>query len=269
MVNFNDSETYPNEIKNWVLNNFGTLKSIISKNDNAIPDLKRNIVKNGKLDAETFVSDFIQRNNDLEFCLWHATRIQNEDQILNNGIVALNRNTDQNKIKYIKLFESVGLTVSEMEPILKKMECYWNRDKESRLETVHFFFPESMIEDPQINIFAINIGGEIVRWAIEDIDPNLYRQEPYKRLWILGKPCIIQFKSDLEKMTCGTQESIILELIMHYVYKFLLNSSYGMECTGYQLGSVLPQNILDVKEIKNYIKIQEKFEEYKNFYPKH
>lgn len=44
---------------------------------------------------------------------------------------------------------------------------------------------KTIYKDVNASIFATNLGGEIVRWSIENIDNDLYKKEPYKRLWIL------------------------------------------------------------------------------------
>ena len=62
-----------------------------------------------------------------------------------------------------------------------------------------FFIDKSQVyKNDQLNYFAVNLGGEILRWSLKAMDRDLYKEEPYKRLWIMGTPCVITFKVKLD-----------------------------------------------------------------------
>lgn len=51
--------------------------------------------------------------------------------------------------------------------IFSHIYYYWNRDKSSRIDSVHFFIDQDQVyRDDQLNHFAINVGGEILRWSL-------------------------------------------------------------------------------------------------------
>lgn len=266
MIDFDNSGTYPSEIKSWVLSNVEYFKSIIPEGNYTEGWQVAHILEDKRLEDSKFVSDFLHNNCNTEFCVWHATRIENEEQFWNNGIVAMSKDIAQSEERIRRLFRSIGLNEDEIEPILKKIEYYWKRDKDSRLGTVHFFFAKDHIKDPRLNRFAINLGGEIVCWGLDRIDDKLYRMEPFKRLWIWGKPSIIKFRCKLKDMDRRTQEHIGAELVRYYVITELFKLPYAIECTGCRIGSVEAEDILVIDEIEDYIEMQEQFEEFKGFY---
>lgn len=223
MIDFDNPSTYPNEIKSWVLDNMEYFKSLVPEGNYTEDWQVAHILDDKRLEESNFVSDFIQNNCNTEFCVWHVTRIENEEQFRNNGIVAMSKDITQSEERVKKLFRSIGLNKDEMEPILKKIEYYWKRDKDSRLGTVHFFFAKEHIKDPKLNRFAINLGGEIVCWGLDGIDDKLYRREPFKRLWIWGKPSIIKFRCKLKDMDRRIQEHIGVELVKYLDITELFN----------------------------------------------
>ncbi len=267
MIDFDNPGTYPNEIKDWVLSNMNLFMSMIPEGRRTEGWQIAHILDDMRLGEYQFVLDFINVNSDMEFCVWHTTRIEHEEQFWKNGIVVISNDTNLIMNRYKALLLRIGLKEIEIAPIFKKMEYYWHRDTKTRIEMVHFFFPRTYIKDPRLNIFAINLGGEILRWALRDIDPELYKTEPYKRLWIWGKPCIIKFKCKLKDMNkVLTQKNVIVEIVKYFVITELFKLTYDMNCDGKRIGSVAPEDILAIELIENYIKMQEEFDEFNGFY---
>lgn len=108
---------------------------------------------------------------------------------------------------------------------------------------------------------AINLGGEILRWSIEGINKDLYKQEPYKRLWILGKPCIVKFKCKLSEIYENFRVSLIAEIVEYFIVTKMYGFSYEFEFMGMTIGSVPPENIISIEEIENFIEIQGEYED--------
>lgn len=118
----------------------------------------------------------------------------------------------------------------------------------------------------QINVFALNLGGETLRWVLAKIDKELYTKEPYKRLWILGTPSVIKFKVKLCNIGPLDRPKLIAEILKYYIMTLFEKTSYSIEFTGKTTGSVPPEDIISIEEIKNFIKIQEKYPEFQGFY---
>lgn len=263
IIDFDNPNTFPLEIKNWVLENRNYFEKLIPQNSQ-IWEIS-SIIQDAYWELNETVLDFIKENTNTEFCVWHCTRIDNISKYRNEGIIDISKDSDSAKERYALLLTSIGLVQSDISVILEKMQIYWKRDF-LRTDTVHFFYAKEQIENPTINIFAINLGGEILRWALLGIDKKLYKKEPYKRLWIRGTPCIVKFKCKLKDMIKTTQEHSIIEIIKHFVITEIFDLPYKIECTGTRIGFVAPNDILSIEEIDDFVKMQEQFDEYKNFY---
>lgn len=105
-----------------------------------------------------------------------------------------------------------------------------------------------------------------MRWSLETIDRDLYKKEPYKRLWIMGKPSVIKFEVKLSDIHELYRNNLIAEIIKYNITKDLFRFDYEFEFTGMTVGEVPPQNILSIEEIKDYIQMQEKYPDYEGFY---
>ena len=262
MVDLDDFSTYPEEIRDWVLKNGEWFKQTISR-ETAKGRRIEKIIEDMKLAHESFVLDFIHRNACMEVCVWHATRIEDEKQFFDNGLLIIG--AENPRRRYCDLFRRIGLQEADMKPIFKEMEKLWRRCEVTRVKAIHFFAQKSLSEDLQMSYFAVNIGGEVLRWALESVDKDLHKAEPYKRLWILGKPCIIKFKCKLGDMYELSRIRVVIELVKYFVITELYASTYEIECDGFCTVSIPPENIVTIEEMKNFIETQEAYG-YKGFY---
>lgn len=196
-----------------------------------------------------------------EVAVWHCTRILNEEDFWKYGIVVSGGRGSLGEKRIRLLLSQVGIAQDMIEKIFKHIYVYWDRNIESRTESVHFQGDKKTIyKDVNASIFATNLGGEIVRWSIENIDNDLYKKEPYKRLWILGKPCIIKFKCRLSQMREHSRTLLIVEILKYFIVTTIYKLPYEFDFTGMTIGSVPPENILSIEEIENFIEIHEKYE---------
>jgi hypothetical protein len=154
-----------------------------------------------------------------------------------------------------------------LEEVFSHVYYLWKRDKQARAKSVHFFIDKNQVyRDDQLNRFAINLGGEILRWSLEAIDRELYKKEPYKRLWIMGSPSVITFKVKLGDIHEIYRDSLIAEIVKYNITKDLFGFGYEFDFTGMTVGAVPAQNILSIEGIKDYIQMQEKYPDYEGFY---
>lgn len=117
-----------------------------------------------------------------------------------------------------------------------------------------------------VNYFAINLGGEILRWSLEAIDRELYKQEPYKRLWIKGTPSVIKFKCKLLDIHKVCRNRLIAGIVKYYIVRDLYGYKYEFAFAGMTTGSVPPENIISIEEIENYLQMQERYQDFEEFY---
>lgn len=267
MIDFDDSKTFPYEIREWVLNRKEYFFSLFDKNDFSEWWELEHKLCNIRLWENSFIQQFIEKNIKTEVAVWHATRIEDRDSYEQNGIIVMEGRGSKAENNLMLLFQRIGMNENQIKEVFEHIYFLWDRDKNTRTNSVHFFVNRELVyNDDQMNAFALNLGGECVRWAIEGIDRELYRIEPYKRLWIMGTPSIIKFKCKIEEIDRYTREMLIAEIVKYYVVTDLYGFPYEFRFTGRKEGKVRPEDIIAIEEIQDFIKMQEKYDEYQNFY---
>lgn len=266
MIDIDNPITYPIEIQEWIISHKPYFLTKIPLNSYEHEYEIIHKLYDMHIEEQEFIQNYIQLNKETEFTMWHNARIENKESYFKNGILSFNGDIQQAQDRVSQLLKKFGINAQDRLILLDKIKSYWQRDGNNRTNAVHFFLSKSQIHDPQLMEFSINLGGECVRWGMESINPELYRQEPYKRLWICGTPCSIKFKSKLKDICCYSQEHIVREIAYYFIINCIYNLHYIPSDTGQRIGNVPPEDILYIKEIKNFIEEQEKFEEYQNFY---
>lgn len=259
LIDFDDPRTFPEELRQWD-------DDFIHKIQNAMNPLHTNL-RNSDLQNEAIVSNFVKNHPNDEVVVYHCTRILDQNEYWRNGIVTGNGAGSVAEHRIRTLLMDIGVQQAKIDEILQHMYVYWNRDKGARTTAVHFFGCKNRVYvNDQINVFALNLGGETLRWVLAKIDKELYTKEPYKRLWILGTPSVIKFKVKLCNIDPLDRAKLIAEILKYYIMTLFEKTSYSIEFTGKTTGSVPPEDIISIEEIKNFIKIQEKYPEFQGFY---
>ena len=267
MIDFDNPNTFPNELKNW-----GTeFEKMVLRRVNTANIEERwqieHLLQDIRIGESQLVTDFVKENMDTEIAVCHCARILDENEYWKHGLVTAGGENNAGEKRLRKLLVDIGLDDDKIEEVFSHAHYLWNRDKQSRTKSVHFFVDKSQVyKDDQLNHFAINLGGEILRWSLDAIDRELYKEEPYKRLWIMGTPSVITFKVKLGDIHEIYRNSLIAEIVKYNITKDLFGFDYEFEFTGMTVGDVPPQNILSIEEIKNYIQMQEKYPDYEGFY---
>lgn len=267
MIDFDNPNTFPKELKNW-----GTefekmiLRRVNMDNIEEWWQIEHQL-QDIRIGESKLVKDFVKENMDTEIAVCHCTRILDENEYWKHGLVTAGGENSAGEKRLRKLLVDIGLDDDKIEEVFSHVYYLWNRDKQSRTKSVHFFADKSQVyKDDQLNHFAINLGGEILRWSLEAIDRELYKKEPYKRLWIMGTPSVITFKVKLSDIHEIYRNSLIAEIVKYNITKYLFGFDYEFEFTGMTVGDVPPQNILSIEVIKDYIQMQEKYSDYEGFY---
>ena len=267
LIDFDDPNTFPKILNEWGAEFEHRILSAINLDrvsewwqiEHQLQDLHIGEMK--------IVTDFVDEHMDTEVAVCHCTRILDVNQFWKYGIVTGGGINSVGEKRLRDLLFSIEVEPEQIENIMSHVYYYWNRDKLSRTEAVHFFIDKNQVyKDDQLNHFAINLGGEILRWALESMDRELYRTEPYKRLWIKGTPSVIKFKCRLRDIYEGCRNDLIAEIVKYYIVKDIYGYPYEFEFTGMTKGKVPPENIISIEEIKGYIQMQEKYPDYVEFY---
>ena len=262
MIDFDNPNTFPKELKDW-RTEFEILRRVNTDNIEEWWHQLQDI----RIGESKLVTDFVKENMDTEIAVCHCTRISDENEYWKHGLVTAGGENNAGEKRLRKLLVDTGLDDDKIEEVFSHVYCLWNRDKQSRTKSVHFFVDKSQVyKDDQLNYFAINLGGEILRWSLDQIGEKLYKKEPYKRLWIIGTPSVITFKVKLGDIHELYRNSLIAEIVKYNITKDLFSFDYELKFTGMTVGDVPPQNILSIEEIKDYIQMQEKYPDYEGFY---
>ena len=267
MIDFDNPNTFPKELKNW-----GTefekmiLRRVNTDNIEEGWQIEHQL-QDIRIGESKLVTDFVKENMDTEIAVCHCTRILDENEYWKHGLVTAGGENNVGEKRLRKLLVDIGLDDEKIEEVFSHAYYFWNRDKQSRTKSVYFFIDKSQVyRDDRLNHFAINLGGEILELSLNAIDMELYREEPYKRLWIMGSPSVITFKVKLGDIHEIYRNSLIAEIVKYNITKDLFGFGYEFDFTGMTVGDVPPQNILSIEEIKDYIQMQEKYPDYKGFY---
>ena len=263
IIDFENPLTFPQELTSIRLNDYVADETMIIKNRQWWEIAER--LHSLKLEYSNEVKVYIQNHSDDEIIVNHCSRILSIDEFRYEGLIIGGvSSSEEKRIRhYLKIIE---LDEASINNVMDKVQTLWSRDGKQRTKSVHFFVPYNLAyEDDQINAFALNLGGEVLRWAIESIGTDLYKQEPYKRLWLLGQPSIVRFKVSWGNLDDSCRNRIVSEIIMHTLAT-QMNVPYYFQFTGMTSSNIPPQNILSIDEIKDFVRIQEKHSEYKGFY---
>jgi hypothetical protein len=266
MIDLDDNKTYPQEIKAWVLQMKEYFMKQISTDSYKEDYEVEHKLWDMRIEEMEFVQDYLEANKETEVAVWHNTRILNEDEFREEGIRTFGGDIEYAKERVKKVIEPLLLSTEKQEELIKSIMPLWERDKESRTKAVHFFYSMKQIHNPQLMEFASNLGGECVRWGLESIDAKMYRQEPYKRLWIWGRPCSVKFKVIFDNIDRRSREHIVRGIIIYYVMTEIYGLGNTIEDTGATICDIAPKDIIRIDQISNFELEQGRFEAYQNFY---
>lgn len=269
MIDFDHPDTFPQKIKNWVSENKNYFAKLLqSESEIDVSDVVKLLKE--KCQSESFIlkfiHEYIMENKESEFIVHHATRIQKETDFTQSGIVPVAKDHIQFDQRIKSLLKSIGVNADKISLIMNNVSYYLDRDQYTRVDTVHYFLSKEQIKDGSINVYALNLGGEILRWSIAMLDRNLYQKDPYKKLWIMGTPCMITFKIKLMDMDPMCQIRVISEMMIYYAIADHLKVPYRIRGIGFKSEAVNAADILRIERIDDFVAMQEEFEEYQCFY---
>src|SRR5699024_7509996 len=168
MIDFDNPNTFPKELKNW-----GTefekmiLRRVNTDNIEEWWQIEHQL-QDIRIGESKLVTDFVKENMDTEIAVCHCTRILDENEYWRHGLVTAGGENNAGEKRLRKLFVDIGLEDKKIEEVFSHIYYLWNRDKQSRTKSVHFFVDKSQVyKDDQLNHFAINLVGEILRWSLE------------------------------------------------------------------------------------------------------
>lgn len=267
IIDFDSPSSFPEELGVWDADFENYIRHSIEQKSTFTPHALKNQLLDLHTDEMPIVTDYLKSHVTAEVAVCHCSRIMDIGKLRAEGLNTGGGRRAAADARLRDLLAQIGLKSDDTEKVMSKVYYYWDRDKEQRTASVHFFFDKNLVyRDDQTNAFALNLGGEILRWAIEGCGNSLYKTEPYKRLWILGAPCIVKFKCRLENIHPMKRAPLVAEIVNYYISTKLFHCPYEFAFTGMTTGPVPSEDIISIEEITGFIEMQEKYEEYTGFY---
>jgi hypothetical protein len=243
-------ETYPLELINWVKNNAENFNVLINKNIEKndleiIIDFEENRNRNYSL-FEKLLTEFQQvlLNNEekYNFAGYHVTRILNEDEIIKNGLLALEYGTYSKRM--INLLQRNNISEDEINLAMSEIKKIYEGSCGTKKEQVCFFIPYSRLYT--YDLFAQNYGGEIAEWAIAGNDKLT---NVWEILTHNGTPVVVEFRFVLSDLELG-EDTFFTEIIIFLYTKIFMNYNYSIRFDGCFKKSITPEDIMNIIRIE-------------------
>lgn len=231
MIEFNNPETFPKVLlqRNSELEKYVDL---VKDNPSEWWQL-RAILQDNNISNIRMVSSYIDEHLDDEISLFHYSRLQSFEQIMKEGLITGGNRNGLGDKRIRSMLSSVGFSTDHIEMIMNRVYYYWERDVDSRNESVHFVIDRNhIIRDDTFWAFTENIGGEILSWAIEDCGFGLDNEiKSSNMLRELGVPCVVNFKCKLSNIGLICRKGLIANIIMYNIIHSILNKPYCFDLT--------------------------------------
>lgn len=267
IIDYDDPNTFPASLGSWDESFENFIRSKINLEGVTEGWQIEHQLQDLRIGEMPIVTDFVSANPNEEVIVCHVTRLLDKEIIMREGLVTGGGRCSVAEKRLRALLEHIGLDKSKTDEVFTHIYHYWDRDKKQRTESVHFLFDKSMVyKDDMVNVFAINLGGEILRWSLEDIDCDIYKREPYKRLWIEGTPSIVKFKCRLSDVHEICRNAMVAEVVKYFIMTRMYGYPYEFSFTGMTNSSVPAGNIVSIEEIEGFIEMQEKYPDFEGFY---
>lgn len=267
IIDFDNPDTFPASLGSWDESFANMIRKNVSLEGVTEGWQIEHQLQDLHIEEMPIVTEFVASNPDTEVIVCHVTRLRNENHILEEGLRTEGGRDSVAETRIRLLLEHIGLDKTKIDEVFTHIYHLWERDKEQRTKSVHFMFDKNHIyQDDMANHFAMNLGGEILRWSIEAVGSDLYKQEPYKRLWIEGTPSIVRFKCKLSDLHEVCRDDVIAEIVKYFIVTKMYGYSHEFDFTGMTNDSVPAENIVSIEEIKGFIEMQEKYPDFEGFY---
>ncbi len=243
IIDFLNSDTFPSNLLKLVSDFYNAnteIKKTLLESPHCLAD---NIIFNRYYFAQNVLKGIEKEIADKTFALYHATRIDNADTILQLGIKCFEKN------EYIKYIETV---------LRVKGVCYFRRKKAIKhlkktqsdkycfsLKQNVCFFSNYTGDDTFYTEYCKNIGGELALSAFQDDFPQIFS------LLQSGKPVIVKFESDYASFSSCTKECICKQFFRWASAKCLGFGEQTIEVDGEIEKNITPEHIIDTFLIEN------------------
>lgn len=143
MIDFDNSATFPQEIREWVLDKKEYFYSLFDKRDFSEWWQLEHKLCDIRLWEQSFIQRFVDKNLKMEVAVWHTTRIEDKESYEKNGIIIMGGRGSKAESNLICLFQRVGMNEKQIKEVFEYIYFLWDRDKNTRTHSVHFLLIEN------------------------------------------------------------------------------------------------------------------------------
>lgn len=252
LIDVTDWKTIPKEIEDIVIRDFSKLpegtvaeikaKTIDNKND-ILCAMGTNYRPLSYL-SEQFYMELVSCMKNHELVLYHATKILNKSQVLERGLKT--NEWGNYRLLLSESLDGLNYNMDNKNQVMNFVESQYKLKypEMGRQAQLCFFSDMEQIDTEGTagcEQFCENIGGEIARWALKGVHPDLYA--PLKNN---GEAFIVKFKLPFTDIVDFKQETILFSFVLYYAAKYFFNYKYNIQFTGVTTFDVPKENILDL-----------------------
>ena len=254
MINFDDINTIPYSEKDISLLLLPELKESLPKSKIELSSYIECF--KDYFDSERHIYDYYSYLYDDEYILgYHCARILNYEDYLKNGIDNDGGDDSIQEKRITNLLKNLDFDDEIISDILIKVHANWEINKQTKTKPVSFYLSKNyiLLDGRGTSNYFHNIGGEILKWAIDSFGTNVWNQEPYIKLKTYGTPSIVTFKVKIKDLFDSFKTDCIKNIFILNALKYTGIMVNNLDSNKFNIclmtkEKVLPDNIINIEE---------------------
>lgn len=248
MIDVGNPNTIPEEIKNAISDYIGKLPA------DTISRIKGYTV-NYRSDVRCAIEKYMMAHNAPELydkvlaCLntsslrcFHATKIENEQCILNHGLKI--NDWEEYSVILNNALNHTGVSKSAVAEAMNCVKHEYERKYGDKPGELCFFVPMSAVYSEDYagyDQFCQNVGGELARWPLKAKMPDVFNM-----LQSIGKQVIIEFELPFSDIVDYDKDIIAYQFVVYFAGLILWGKEYPIEFDSKTYYNVLPTQIIKI-----------------------
>lgn len=223
------------------------LSRVFSRNPEEDLDLyARRIEQIGymRLPLETIAGTCKKYVEKLELTGWHQTKVLDSDFVVNQGLLAQDKESFTNRI--VAICNSLSFKQDDVQVIVGTAQRYFERDS-NRRNGVCFYSIKKLEQD--YLTYSEQLGGESFTWSVDDFGNERYCE----RVRNTGISLAIKFKYSLDDIPSQYQERIFLAISRSVIIWKLYKVCYPVVFDAYIERDVPVEDLIEIAEINKAV----------------
>lgn len=175
-----------------------------------------------------------------DIACYHITKALDPERFMQTGLYT------NDIVRYCKRLREelhqCGFVTQEQDYIIDLAQQEYKRKHTSlRIHPLLFFTSGMDTLKMRYDQFTENIGGELVRWPLEEHNPEMQT-----RLRHYGKPCVVKFRLPFKEIEAHDHYGIVQQFVYDYLAKSVFNIDYHIAFDAKTSIDIPPEDILEV-----------------------